>query len=94
MTQWLNEHAKAITSALVAGLIMFFTLRTNGMTSDEWATVVSAILAGGGLTWAVPNASPLDTTTTTNKFTSVTTNHAVESIQMTPSAGKHEADGE
>lgn len=65
MTQWLNEHAKAITSALVAGLVMFFALRNDGMTADEWSTVVSAVLAGGGLTWAVPNA--------TNKVTTVQT---------------------
>jgi hypothetical protein len=76
-----DKYAKAIVSGLSAGVIMYFTLRTNGVTADEWATIVTSIVVGSGLTWAVPNAAP--DAAVINKYTSVSTSHPVESIQMT-----------
>lgn len=51
----LSEYAKAIVSGLAAGVVMFFAVRPDGITADEWATVVTAIFTAAGITWAVPN---------------------------------------
>jgi hypothetical protein len=61
----LDAYAKAIIAALSSGVIMFFTLKSNGLTAEEWATIITSALAAGGFTWAVPNAAQ----TTTNKTT-------------------------
>jgi hypothetical protein len=84
MKQWLDEHAKAVVSALTTGLVMFFTLRTNGMTNDEWLSIVSAVLAAGGLTYYVPNS--------TSKTTTIaSTPTSLQVTETTPGiVGKHE----
>jgi hypothetical protein len=51
------EYAKAIASALAAGLVMYFSVRDGGVTSDEWVQIVAAVIASSGLTWLVPNAT-------------------------------------
>ncbi len=52
----LDQYAKALVAGLTAGLIMFFSLRGNGVTSDEWQLIIATFLANSGITWAVPNA--------------------------------------
>lgn len=50
------EYAKAIASALAAGLVMYFSVRDGGVTPDEWVQIIVAVIASSGLTWLVPNA--------------------------------------
>jgi len=51
----LSKYAKAVVAGLVPGVLMFFTLRDGGVTATEWETIITTVLAGAGLTWAVPN---------------------------------------
>ena len=51
----LNEYAKAIVAGIVPGVLMFFTLRSGGVTAEEWEAIIATVLAASGLTWAVPN---------------------------------------
>jgi hypothetical protein len=51
----LSEYAKAIVAGLAAGVVMFFTLRGDGLTGDDWATIITSALSAAGITWAVPN---------------------------------------
>ena len=61
----LNAYAKAIIAALSSGVIMFFALRGDGLSGDDWATIITSALAAGGFTWAVPNAPLKNTSKTT-----------------------------
>ena len=71
MTQWMNDHAKAIVSALVAGVFMYFTFKDNGVTSDEWTAIITMMLTTGGATWAIPNGQSWKTPTPPKTGTSV-----------------------
>jgi hypothetical protein len=65
----MNAHAKAIIAALFSALSLYWVLRTDGMSADDWFTVAGALAAGFGLTWAVPNTGitlPTPKTTTTS----------------------------
>jgi hypothetical protein len=53
----LSEYAKAIVAGIVPGVLMFFTLRSGGVTVEEWETIIATVVAASGLTWAVPNKS-------------------------------------
>ena len=52
----LAPYAKALMAGLVSGVVMYFSVRTDGVTADEWTTIVTTVLAASGITWAVPNA--------------------------------------
>ena len=55
------EIAKAITAAIVAGLTALgVALADNGVTTQEWVTVVIAFLLALGAVYAIPNANPND----------------------------------
>jgi hypothetical protein len=88
LTEWLNAHAKAVVSALGTAVVMFFAFRTNGMTADEWETLIMSALGAGGFTWAVPNIPPMKMITAdfvpSPAYTSVTTTHKDVSISATP----------
>jgi hypothetical protein len=69
MTAWLNAHAKAIMASLFAALSLYWVVRQDGMTANEWLEVIATLAAGFGLTWAVPNTGitlPIPKTTTTS----------------------------
>ncbi len=51
-----SEYAKALVAGLVPGVLLFFTLRSGGVTADEWQAIIAIVLAASGITWAVPNA--------------------------------------
>jgi hypothetical protein len=53
----LGEYAKALVAGLVVGVGMFFTLRSGGVTADEWQAIIAVVLSASGLTWAVPNTT-------------------------------------
>ncbi len=53
----LSQYAKAIVAGLVPGVLMYFTLRSGGVTSEEWQDIIAIVLASSGLTWAVPNTN-------------------------------------
>lgn len=57
----LSEYAKAIVAGIVPGVLMFFTLRSGGVTAEEWEAIIAIVLAASGLTWAVPNKSQAPT---------------------------------
>lgn len=60
----LNPYAKAIAGGLVAGLFAWLGVRDGGITSEEWTTVLFAVVSGSGLVWLVPNVPaprPLNT---------------------------------
>ena len=61
----LDAYAKAIIAALFTGVAMFFTLKGDGLSGDDWATIITAALGAGGFTWAVPNAPLKNTSKTT-----------------------------
>ena len=50
------QYRKAIAGGLVAGVSAYLIDKEGGMTSGEWWQVISAAAAGGGITWAIPNA--------------------------------------
>lgn len=53
----LKPYNKAIMSAVIAGLLMFFKdyLGDHTLSLDDWEQILGAMAAGGGLTWAIPN---------------------------------------
>jgi hypothetical protein len=77
----LDQYAKAIVAGLTAGLIMYFSLRTDGVTADEWQLIISAVLANAGITWAVPNAPrPGDPTSPGTPLAAESTTSATRTI--------------
>lgn len=50
-----SEYAKAIVAGIVPGVLMYFALRSGGVTAEEWGEIIATVLAAAGLTWAVPN---------------------------------------
>lgn len=51
-------YLKAITAALVAGLMVLdIALEDGAVTGQEWVRVAVAVLTGGATTWAVPNVT-------------------------------------
>jgi hypothetical protein len=53
----MNEYAKAITGAIIAGLGAYGVAVLDGtVTSGEWAGVAVAFLTALGVVWGVPNA--------------------------------------
>ena len=52
----LAKYAKALVAGLVPAVILFLASRAGGVTADEWELIFTTLLAGAGLTWAVPNA--------------------------------------
>lgn len=55
--------AKALVAALIAGLGALSTALPDGITAQEWVTIVIATLLGLGVTYAVPNAARRDPVT-------------------------------
>jgi hypothetical protein len=53
---WMYAHSKAIAGGLAGGLSVYFALKSDGMSADDWWAVLAAVAAGSGLTWLVPNA--------------------------------------
>lgn len=52
----LPRYAKAIVSAIAAGLAALGTaLNDSTVTPGEGVTILLAVLGAGGITWAVPN---------------------------------------
>ncbi len=53
----LKPYRKAIVAALGAGLAAAYTaLSDDTITPGEWVMIAIAVLGGGGVTYAVPNA--------------------------------------
>lgn len=52
----MDRYAKAIMGGVVAGLGALGTALADGqVTATEWVVVASAVVAGLGLVWGVPN---------------------------------------
>lgn len=52
----LNQYAKAIAAALVAGYALYQSVRSGGVTLNEWVDVAYAAVAAGVGVYLVPNA--------------------------------------
>lgn len=53
------RYAKAFAAALTAGLGSYaVAMADSHVTSQEWITVVAAVVTALGITWAVPNNPP------------------------------------
>lgn len=52
---WMNAHAKALVSALVMMVFLYFTFRPDGLTAGEIEAIITGGLTAGGFTWAIPN---------------------------------------
>lgn len=50
----IKPHWKGISGGLSAGFFAWLTARPNGVTADEWWTIIAAVAVGGGLTWLLP----------------------------------------
>ncbi len=62
MISKLKPYRKAIVAALVAGLTaLYAAMADDVITAGEWVMIVLALLGGGGVTYAVPNAPKLPT---------------------------------
>jgi len=77
-----DRYAKAIVGALVAAAGTWGTAISDGsITATEWSAIVVTALLSLGVIWGVPNTDISNTST--QEYTSVSTSHPVESIQMT-----------
>ena len=53
----MDRYAKAITSAVLAGLFVAeLALSDDRITGVEWIRIAVAVISSYGLVWAVPNA--------------------------------------
>jgi hypothetical protein len=54
----INQYAKAILAAIIAGLgSLQVALLDETVTASEWVVVALATISALGLVWGVPNAS-------------------------------------
>jgi len=99
MTQWLNDHAKAIVGFLGAVIFTYLRLAPDGITANDLIEILAAGLTGGGLVWAIPNSmawtskqatkvTPGGVTVTTSGFTPGPIN-TTSSGQVVIDEGKH-----
>jgi hypothetical protein len=78
-----DRYAKAIVGALVAAAGTWGTAIADGsITATEWSAIVVTALLSLGVIWGVPNTST-GTSADVTEYTTVSTSHPVESIQMT-----------
>lgn len=52
----MDKYAKAIVSGLFAAFAMYTSVRSGGVSADEWVSIVMTALGATGFVWAVPNA--------------------------------------
>lgn len=55
MKEWAKTHAKAIAAGATAGLTVLLASLPDGVTAEEWWSVLAAVLLPFGVTWRVPN---------------------------------------
>lgn len=51
----LGAHAKAIVAGLAAAIAFAIPIVDDGLVASEVLGILAAFLAGGGVTWTVPN---------------------------------------
>jgi hypothetical protein len=82
-----DKYAKAIVAFIVTAYGMYAAARGAdtpggaGVTTDEWINTVMTVLITTAAVWGIPNKVD-DMSADVTKYTTVSTSHPVESIQM------------
>lgn len=57
IADWAAPRAKAVAAGLVPAVLAYLSLKSDGVTADEWALILAALFGTSGAVYAIPNAA-------------------------------------